>query len=721
MNHSRISITAAWLLMGSVTATAQEVEPRLVHLRNAAQREWSSFPEKPEADELEVRFASTPCDTEATLSLRQQDVKQNWSVSLNEQMLGSLVVDENDLRISLAVPPGTLKTDGNTLRIVPASRGDRVADDIRVGEIRIEPRPRQQVLNAGRIEVTVRDRHSQQPLPCRLTLLDERGALAMTGLEAASRDLHQRVSQDWMRTASESPDSSTIPGSLKDALPRPEFQVALRAGVIYCAHGTAQFGVPAGRYTLLAGRGFEYSLERIELEVARGETVRCELLLQREVTTPGRVACDTHVHTFSWSRHGDAALTERLITIAGEGIELPVMADHNVHVDVERLARAMSLRPHFTPVIGNEVTTRVGHFNIFPIASGAAVVNHRETDWSKLFDDIFATPGVRVAVLNHARDLHSGVRPFGPKLHNAAAGVNVEGWPLRFNAMETVNSGTTQYDPLRLFHDWMNLLNRGLKVAPIGSSDSHDVARHFVGQGRTYLRAADKDPGRIDVNEAMTSLLAGRAAVSYGLLTLLTVSDEPESVAQVQVLGPGWVQADRLRLFINGINVTDQPIAGIPTYARSPGVIWEGAVPLPQRAHDCFVVAIATGPGLDGPHWRTAKPYQWLSEDFTPQVIGCSEVVWLDRDGDRKLSSAFDYAQRIVSASDRHLPETLKALNSFDSSVAVQAAQLLHASGTVMPSPAVDEALKSAGPAAQTGFREYLEALRATSIARSAP
>lgn len=721
MNHFSISIAAVWLLMGFVSATAQEIEPRLVHLRNAAQCEWSTFPDKPEADELEVSFASTPCDTEATLTLRQQDVKQNWRLSLNDRALGSLVVDENDMRISFPVPAGTLKADGNTLRIVPASRGDRVADDIRVGEIRIEPRPPQEVLNVARIEITVRDRHSRQPLPCRLTLLDERGALAMTGVEAASRDLHQRVSQDWMRAATESPAVSTIPDSLNEALSRPEFQVAVRAGVIYCANGTAQLGVPAGRYTLLAGRGFEYSLERVELEVPRGETVRCELLLQREVTTSGRVACDTHVHTFSWSRHGDAALTERLITIAGEGIELPVMTDHNVHVDVERLARAMSLRPHFTPVIGNEVTTSVGHFNIFPIESGAAVVNHRETDWSKLFDDIFATPGVRVAVLNHARDLHSGMRPFGPQRHNSAAGVNVDGWPLRFQAMETVNSGTTQYDPLRLFHDWMTLLNRGLKVAPIGSSDSHDVARHFVGQGRTYLHTADKDAGQIDVNEAMTSLLAGRAAVSYGLLTLLTVSDGPEPVAQVQVLGPGWVQADRLRLFINGINVADQPIAGIPPEARSPGVIWEGAVPLPQRAQDCFVVAIATGPGIDGPHWRTAKPYQWLSEDFTPQVIGCSEAVWLDRDGDQKLSSAYDYARRIVSTSNGQLPETLEALTPFDSSVAVQAAQLLHASGTVMPSPAVDEALKSASPAAQTGFREYLEALRATSIARTAP
>ena len=95
--------------------------------------------------------------------------------------------------------------------------------------------------------------------------------------------------------------------------------------------------------------------------------------------------------------------------------------------------------------------------------------------------------------------------------------------------MEVLNSGTTQTDPLRLFHDWMGLLNRGLSVTPVGSSDSHDVGRHFVGQGRTYIRCNDRDPSHLDIDEAVNNFIQGRVLVSYGLLAELTVNEKYRS------------------------------------------------------------------------------------------------------------------------------------------------------------------------------------------------
>src|SRR5690606_24283900 len=104
---------------------------------------------------------------------------------------------------------------------------------------------------------------------------------------------------------------------------------------------------------------------------------------------------------------------------------------------------------------GNEVTTPVGHFNVFPVGAGAAPPDHRLTAWPAAFDAIFRTPEVRVVILNHARDLHSGRRPFGPQFHNEAVGENLEGWPFRFNAMEVINSSAAQTDQLELMRDWM--------------------------------------------------------------------------------------------------------------------------------------------------------------------------------------------------------------------------------------------------------------------------
>src|SRR5947207_3110790 len=100
---------------------------------------------------------------------------------------------------------------------------------------------------------------------------------------------------------------------------------------------------------------------------------------------------------------------------------------------------SMQVRRYFTPVIGNEVTTGLGHFNIFPVESGARIPDYKLKSWQAIFGEIERTAGVKIAILNHARDLHSGTRPFGPALFNAVVGENLDGWPIRFNGMEVVN------------------------------------------------------------------------------------------------------------------------------------------------------------------------------------------------------------------------------------------------------------------------------------------
>src|SRR5207253_629754 len=100
-------------------------------------------------------------------------------------------------------------------------------------------------------------------------------------------------------------------------------------------------------------------------------------------------------------------IAERMITLAGEGIELPIATDHNMHIDYEPHARRLGVREFFTPVIGNEVTTSVGHFNVFPVAAEARIPDFKQKEWSAIFDEIFSTPQARIAILNHARDLHS--------------------------------------------------------------------------------------------------------------------------------------------------------------------------------------------------------------------------------------------------------------------------------------------------------------------------
>ncbi|MCA9116234.1 MAG: CehA/McbA family metallohydrolase, partial [Planctomycetaceae bacterium] len=528
-----LSILCLTILPASTLPADEQAEPRVLdagvhHLRSEGPPEWATFPEQPEAAELKLTFQSVANRSEWMLQLYQEDVKQAWTLHLNDKPLGRLVRDENPMLVCFPVPAGAIRDGENTLAITQNTGRRASVDDIRAGRITLFPRTQTEVLSAARLKVTVLDAATKQPLPARITILNERGALQTVGASSGG-------------------------------------QLAVRPGTVYTGSGVAEFGLPPGTYTVLAGRGFEYSLSSEKITVAAGDEQSLVLNISRAVPTTGYVACDTHVHTLTHSGHGDATVHERMITLAGEGIELPIATDHNVQIDHRPFARELNLDRWFTPVTGNEVTTPTAHFNIFPVEPGAAVPDWKQPRWKTTLEGAFATPGVQVAILNHARDLHSGVRPFGPARYNDAIGDKIDGQSIGFNAMEVINSGANQTDILRLFRDWMTLLNRGYQITPVGSSDSHDVARHFVGQGRTYIRCDDSNPGAIDIAAATAAFLKGEVLVSYGLLAEIEVTgkygpgslvplaaDEDHVAVTLRVLGPEWVSASRIMLFENG-------------------------------------------------------------------------------------------------------------------------------------------------------------------------
>lgn len=707
------------------------ITDRLHHLRQSGEREWSEFPPQPEADSLRLSFQVTQRTGACCLKIRHQNLKERWNVRLNDHLLGTLPVDENDMVTYLPVPAEAVSPGDNSL-VIDCPRS-RAPDDIRVGMIELIDRPRAQHLSQAVLQVHVTERPgtsggsnaktaSAAGIPCRITLLDEHGTLRDTGAESNDH-------------------------------------LAVRSGTVYTSTGHAEIPVEPGTYRIVAGRGFEYSIDRQTVTVTAGQTHSVHLAIQREVATPGWVACDTHVHTRTHSGHGDCTVQERMITLAGEGIELPVATDHNVQIDHEPFAREMKVRQYFTPVIGNEVTTKLGHFNIFPADRQAPVPDHQGTDWPTVFDSIFRTPGVQAVILNHARDLHGGFRPFGARHFNDAAGVNIHGWHLRANAMETLNSSATQTDILRLFHDWMALLNSGHRITPVGSSDSHDVARHFVGQGRTYIRCDDSAPGNIDVAAAARAFVDGAVMVSYGLLTelhvdgvhrpgdLLPVPAGQDMVpVRIRVLGPHWSQVDRIQLFANGIAVHDEDLTELdrdavehaslarPTLpaqaaGRQPGVKHQFTVWLPRPDHDVHLVAIATGPGIRESWWKTARPYQPDSPDWIPKTLGCSGAVWLDADGDGQRSCAADYAETVTSRAAGDVRRLTALLADCDAAVAVQAARLFQSAlgdpvklaGKGLEAPDAQAAIATASAAARDGIRRYLAAVRRNRIAILSP
>lgn len=690
-----LTVASVFLLLTG-SARSHEVEQltdRMHHLRSQdGPREWSEFPDESEGTRLQLTFEVKKPAEAYCVELRHADIKQTWRVRLNDKVVATLNRDENDMVVYFDLPEGAVQAGDNMLTVEPSrSRG---ADDIRVGEIRLHHASREDVLGESWIAI-----HGIESTPVRITVVNDRGALQETGLSSTTG-------------------------------------LAVRPGTIYRHQkGYPLIPVPAGDYTVYVGRGFEYSLARLELTTSPNNVTAESVLLVREVPTEGYVACDTHVHTRTHSGHGDSTVEERMITLAAEGIELPIATDHNVHIDHRPFAKAAGVEKFFTPVIGNEVTTPVGHFNIWPVKPGAAPPEYKLNQWDAVGESIAKVPGVKAVILNHARDVHSGVRPFGPKLFNDAVGERLDGQKVPGNAMEVVNSGANQTDILQLFHDWMALLNSGQSVTPAASSDSHDVARHFVGQGRTYIRCDDSDPGNIDVTAAAESFAAGHVLVSYGLLAELTIDeqfrsgdlatgDNSQLDVHLRVLGPRWTSASHIWIYANGQRIREIDLTQIELDHRfKRGVLWDERWKMDRPKHDIHLVAIAVGPGVEGLWWRIAKPYQPTSPDWTPTSIGCSGAVWIDGDGDGQRSPARSYAENAIAASKGDLSRLLASLGRFDSAVAAQAAHLYHGAsssdGLKLTSPEGARLISQATESTQDGIRRYLDAWRESQIAAS--
>lgn len=696
IQKSTISILCVLLLVPFVAggeSSSQVLLDSVVHLRSGTEREWSDFPEKAYGSIWKITFQSHSNSQEQCLILTQRNVKQNWLISINGSILQSLVADENALSIAVPIPAETLHDGPNILTIEPHKSAIDKSDDIYVENIEIFSCSVKTYLSECPIVVRVLDKNVQKPTPCRITIVNQKGCLQQFFFE-------------------------------------PHQDIAARTGVIYTAAGKAIFSLPRGQYKIFAGRGFEYSIDQCILDLPDKDLKEIEFSIEREVPTDGYVACDTHVHTLTHSGHGDATMLERMITLAGEGIELPIATDHNKQIQYEETAVQAGVRRFFTPVVGSEVTTPIGHFNVFPLNESEPPIDHQVSDWGKLFDALWSNPTRRVAILNHARDIHSSFRPFGPNRFNAVVGENLDRWPLRFNAMEVINSGATQTDPRRLIHDWIALLNRGLNITPVGSSDSHDVSRYIVGQGRTYIRTDDDKPQSIDIDKAISRFVKGEVHVSYGLMTEVKVESQFQSGQMatnlsnktididVEVLGPSWVQANEVQLLINGIHNQHVMIESKAGENLPKGVRWRGHWSIAKPAYDVNVVVVATGNGVSELYWSTARPYQPTSSEWEPITLGISGSIWIDGDGDGRKTSSREYAEKVFAESNGVLSDMLPRLDKFDSTVAAHAAYLLHVSGVDLLSLNANQALKKASQATREGFINFTAALRENIVSR---
>ncbi len=436
--------------------------------------------------------------------------------------------------------------------------------------------------------------------------------------------------------------------------------LAVRKNVVYCLSGADRITVPAGTYEVWATRGIEWSAAKSTIEIVAGETTTWPAELVQEVGTRGFISGDFHLHTLTHSGHGDSNMQERIISLIGEGVEFAVATDHNHNTDYGPTIDELQGWEHITGVVGNEVSTPIGHFNVFPLDPERAPVGASATDANELFQLLRAETspfGVTPVIqLNHPRwegidyFTQTGLDPITGESTNPAYSSDFdtiellnenEGWGFHDADITELETGSSVHSVLQ---DWYNLLNRGQKPFIVGNSDSHTVHHNFAGYPRNYVLSEARSTEPIDPVEIADSLRRGQVFTTNGPFVQFSVGDTTTSgvtgtdtgrvMVQVRVRTPSWIFVDRVKIVVDG-DVRHEVLLE-PLVDETGRVSWREVKQVLILGHDSWVHVIVEGDQpLDPIVTGGRRP-------ILPLAI--TNPVWVDTDMDSQHRSLWSWA-----------------------------------------------------------------------------
>jgi hypothetical protein len=186
-----------------------------------------------------------------------------------------------------------------------------------------------------------------------------------------------------------------------------------------------------------------------------------------------------------------------------------------------------------------------------------------------------------------------------------------------------------------LLRDWFYLLNRGLRVAGLGNSDTHRLDWLRAGYPRTFLRLPTEEPDQVLASDVRDSILAMRAIATNGPLVHLKVDGHSIGDTVTVTAGKvkvdlwadaaGWVDITRVVLYRNGEQVADVPI----TQRSHPALKTSIDLDVPA---DGWLVAVVVG------NEPLATDVIGAANSGQARPIGFTNPVWLDLDGDGQVT-----------------------------------------------------------------------------------
>ncbi|MCZ7584840.1 MAG: CehA/McbA family metallohydrolase [Deltaproteobacteria bacterium] len=404
--------------------------------------------------------------------------------------------------------------------------------------------------------------------------------------------------------------------------------------LVYLAACNAVVPVRPGDYTVTVSRGFEYELVRENVTITAGAETELTGTLEHSVDSTGLLSGDFHVHAvFSFDAHDLGP--ERVTQLAAEGLELPVVTEHDVQVDFQPYVEEVGLEAWLHVVLGSEISPTIGHFNAWPLFHPEGRPDYyslpfevyddtmtaiRRYEFPEMFEFARNDYGAQIVQINHPGGYFAYL---GYDKDVGVGALDPDEWTADFEALEVFTGR-----PTGLTAEWFSFLDQGLAFTMTGNSDSHSRWKR-LGSPRNVFAMPTDDPETADAQDMIDAIAAHRNQVSAG--PLISFSIDGESIGgfvtgldagtdvdlDIVVQAPLWIDVDYLKVYSNhGTVVYDESLTPTGTVVR-----FDDTVTLAAGEDAYFVVEAGHTSAKLGP----------VDPGFAVRAI--TNPIWVDVDG----------------------------------------------------------------------------------------
>jgi hypothetical protein len=410
--------------------------------------------------------------------------------------------------------------------------------------------------------------------------------------------------------------------------------------------GDRRFPVHAGAYTIVAMKGFDFSIASANVTVTTSEISDITLLIHKVINTPDQLTMTTHDHS-EYAIDATGNLNDRVHNALACGIEFPMLTDHDYFSNLQPFIEEEGQASLLKSSVGIEISPLGFHSIGLNCKNPPAYPTYNSIGFGEYDDEgLMTTKYTPNQLFDMARNDHQcqyvGVaHPWEGSAMFNYIGMEPGDDPAdtadmldmaKVNGLEILNSDN-DWNNLAggYLAGWFTLLNYGYNVWAVGGSDQDEYVINF-GYPLNLVEAGTDSAADVVVDDLFNNLNAGHSFVyagpyvtvdiagkSYGDTVDLSVIDEMPT-GDIVVQAPAWMNVEFVRVFANGEMIADNVV---PARIEGSVTVFSGTIPIDTFVTDTYIVVVAGSSSFESRMPGYGRP-----------PLSVTNPIFIDVDGD---------------------------------------------------------------------------------------